>query len=586
VKPRRSLRPLWALSRFALRYKGRIVAAFVALVVANLATLAIPIALRTIIDFGFEAGSGHTIDRHFVNVVLVAAVLASASAARYYLVVSLSERMVADLRAAVFRRLVDLSPAFFDAAKAGELVSRLTGDTVQIRTAFGLSASIALRNLLLFLGATIMMVVTSPQLSAMVLLVLPVVVLPLVAFGRRVQKQSRRAQDTLADVSAHAAEMIGAMRVVQAFTAEEQTRTRFEGGVEGSYRAIVLSSRSRAILMSVVIFLVFTAFAIVLWIGAHDVVAGRLSRGTLSQFVFFAVLSAAGLSEVGQVWSEMNQAAGAAERLEEILKEEPAISAPAHPVALPQPPVGTIRLSAVSFAYPSRPERQVIDRLSLEVKPGETVAIVGPSGAGKSTLFHLLLRYYDPQEGAIAIDGVDLIAADPREVRSRIALVPQDALVFGTTAAENIRFGRPEASDAEVEDAARQAAADDFIRALPQGYETQIGERGVMLSGGQRQRIAIARAVLRSAPILLLDEATSALDSESEKLVQKALEHLMKGRTTLVIAHRLATVLAADRILVLDQGKVVDDGPHELLVKRGGLYAKLAYLQFGKGDMV
>jgi ATP-binding cassette, subfamily B, bacterial len=488
--------------------------------------------------------------------------------------------VVADLRDAVFDRITILSAAFFDTAKSGELVSRLTADTTQIKAAVGASVSIALRNLVLFFGSAAMMVVTSARLSAFVLGAIPVIVLPLVAFGRMVRKRSRTAQDTLADASAYAAELIGAVRTLQAFTNEGLARARFRDAVERAYGAALYSIRARAMLTAIIIFLAASSVVVVLWVGAQDVLAGRTTAGTLSQFVLFAVFAASALGQLSEVWGELSQASGSAERLSEILRIEPEIKAPANPLPLPSPPRGEVSFDAVRFAYPTRPQALVLDGVTFKVRAGEKLAIVGPSGAGKSTIFHLLLRFYDPAGGAIAFDGVRIADVDPRELRRRIALVPQDTAIFGASVADNIRFGQPDATMEEIARAAEQAAAAEFIARLPAGYETMLGERGVTLSGGQRQRIAIARAILRDAPLLLLDEATSSLDAESETLVQKALARLMQERTTLVIAHRLATVLSCDRILVMDQGHIVEEGTHDSLVAKGGLYARLARLQF------
>ncbi|MBA2399559.1 MAG: ATP-binding cassette domain-containing protein, partial [Bradyrhizobium sp.] len=555
AKTSAKLRPLLALAPYIARYRGRALLAFVSLTVAAVTTLVVPIAVRRMIDFGFTPEGIAMINNYFSVMIAVVAVLAGASASRFYLVMTIGERIVADLRRDVFAHLISLSPAFFDSARSGELVSRLTADTTQIKSAVGASVSIALRNLMLFIGATTMMVITSPKLSLFVLLAIPVIVIPLVAFGRWVRRLSRNAQDTLADASAYASELVGSIRTVQAYTSERLAATRFGREVEQAYDAARNSTRARAVLTLIIIFIVFSSVVLILWVGSHDVLTGSISPGRLGQFVLYAAFAASALGQLSEVWGEVSAASGAAERLFEILRVKSQIMAPAVPVALPVPARGDVGFENVSFNYPTRPDVRAIDGVSLSVRAGEKVAIVGPSGAGKSTLFHLLLRFYDPASGVISVDGVPIKSADPREVRARIALVPQDSVVFAATARENIRFGRPDAGDAEVERAADLAHATEFLRRLPDGFETQLGERGVTLSGGQRQRIAIARAILRDAPLLLLDEATSALDAESETLVQTALEELMRHRTTLVIAHRLATVLSCDRIMVMDQGR-------------------------------
>jgi ATP-binding cassette subfamily B protein len=577
---RAKLRPLLALAPYVARYRGRAFLALIALTIAALTTLIVPVAVRRMIDFGLSPEGIALINSYFSVMIAVVAVLAGASAARFYLVMTIGERIVADLRRDVFAHLISLSPAFFDSARSGELISRLTADTTQIKSAVGASVSIALRNLMLFIGATAMMVITSPRLSGFVLLAIPLIVIPLVAFGRWVRRLSRNAQDTLADATAYASELVGAIRTVQAYTNEKLANARFGGEVEQAYQAARSSSKARAVLTAIIIFIVFTSVVMILWIGSHDVLIGSISPGRLGQFVLYAAFAAAGLGQLSEVWGEVSAASGAAERLFEILNVKSSITAPAAPRALQVPARGDVVLDNISFAYPTRPDALAVDGVSLSVRAGEKVAIVGPSGAGKSTLFHLLLRFYDPSDGAISFDGVPIRDADPREVRARIALVPQDSVAFAATARENIRFGRPDASDAEVERAADLAHATEFIRRLPGGFEAQLGERGVTLSGGQRQRIAIARAILRDAPLLLLDEATSSLDAESETLVQTALEELMRHRTTLVIAHRLATVLSCDRIMVMDQGRIVEQGTHASLVAANGLYARLARLQF------
>jgi ATP-binding cassette subfamily B protein len=573
------LAPLKPILPYALRYKGRIGAAFVALAVAAIATLTLPLAVRGMIDHGFSTDDPATVNAYFGAIVVVVAILALASGSRYYLVMTLGERIVADLRATLFRHLTRLDAAFYDGAKTGELMSRLTADATLLKSVFGASASVALRNIFMFIGAVAMMALTSLKLSGVAFAAIPLIVLPLIASGREVRRRSRHAQDQLAQASAYAAEHLSAVRTMQACNAQIAAADRFAMAAENAYDAASAATSTRAYVTSVTIFLVFASVVAMLWLGAQDVLAGRITSGVLSQFVLYAVLAASSLGELSQVWSEVTAAAGAAGRIGEILAVVPAIAAPATPARLPRPTHGRVVFDDVSFAYPAG-SGTALSHLSFVVEPGERVAIVGPSGAGKSTVFQLLERFYDVTGGAITLDGVDLRRLDPAELRGALALAPQDPVVFGATVAENIAYGREGASREQIVAAATRAQAARFIEALPRGYDTEIGERGITLSGGQRQRLAIARAILVDAPVLLLDEATSALDAENEALVKEALHDVMAGRTTLVIAHRLATVLEASRILVMEGGRVVEQGTHAELVAAGGLYARLARLQF------
>jgi ATP-binding cassette, subfamily B, bacterial len=574
------LRPLLGLKVYIVRYPRMVAAALLALTVSALVMLVLPLAVRRMIDVGFVGADGTFINQYFLALVAIGLVLAVASASRFYAVNWLGERVVTDLRADVFRHLLALGPSFHETQRTGELMSRLTADTTMLKSASGSSLSQALRNTIMLSGALVMMIITSPQLTLLVLVALAGVVLPLIAAGRSVRARARGAQDSLAEASGYAAENLGAIRTLQASTSEAIVAARFDAAVRRAFDAARARLAARAILTAATIFLIVTSIVGVLWFGASGVVSGTMTGGRLGQFVLYALFAGGAMAELSEVWGELSQAAGAAERLAEILAIKPDITAPADPVPLPEPALGTIQFDTVHFAYPTRAERAALHGISFEVRRGETVALVGPSGAGKSTVLSLILRFYDAQSGSVRVDGVAVTDADPIALRGRMALVPQDVAVFADTIAENIRYGLPDAPLEAVIRAARLAHADDFITALPNGYDSQLGERGVTLSGGQRQRIALARAILRDAPILLLDEATSALDAESEAAVQLALETVMRGRTTLVIAHRLATVQRADRIIVLDDGHIVEEGTHASLVAKGGLYARLAELQF------
>ena len=576
----RSIRPLRALLPFFRPYRGTLLAALVALLVAASAMLALPVAARFVIDRGFAASDAATINSYFAWFLVAAGVFGVFAAIRFYLVTWLGERIVADIRDAVYQRVIRLDPAFFEVTRTGEVLSRLTTDTTLVQSIAGSGISIALRSSITLVGALVMLGLTSPQLMGWIAVLVPGVVVPLIVVGRVVRRLSRTAQDGIADSSGLAGETLNAIQTVQAFTLEKLQGTRFSESVERAFQAAVRRTRARALLTALGVMLSFGAITMVLWLGAHAVLENRMTGGELGQFLMYAMFIAGSAAALTETWGEVQRAAGATERLVELLEAEPAIAAPPDPVALPSPGRGHIAFEQVTFSYPSRPEARALDALSVEVQPGETVAFVGPSGAGKSTTFQLLLRFYDPQAGRILLDGVDLAAARPADVRARIGLVPQDTVLFAASARENIRYGRPDAGDADIEAAARAAAADEFIRELPQGYETFLGERGARLSGGQRQRIAIARAILKDPAVLLLDEATSWLDAESERAVQEALERLMQGGTTIVIAHRLATVLKADRIVVIDRGRIVDVGSHAELVERNPLYSRLAELQF------
>ena len=577
----RNFAVLLELWPFLRPYGRQIAGAGAALVIAAGTLLGLGFGLRMMVDQGFAPGNAELLDQAVLVLFAVIVVLACASYARFYLVSWLGERVVADLRKRVFDHIIRLSPGFFEVTRTGEVLSRLTTDTTLLQTVVGTSVSIALRNLLLLVGGLGLLIFTSPKLTGLVLLVVPLVIAPILIFGRKVRRLSRESQDRVADVGAYTEESLNAIRTVQAFTHEAIDHAQFAGQAEAAFTTAIGRIRARATLTALVILLVFGAIAAILWVGGHDVIAGRVTPGELSAFVFYAVVVAGAVGALSEVIGDLQRAAGAMERLIDLLATPPDIQAPARPHPLPSPPRGAVGFVDVAFTYPARTEVPALLDFNLTVQPGETVALVGPSGAGKTTVFQLLLRFYDPVEGAVTLDGVDLRHADPQDLRHRIGLVPQDSVVFGSYGLEHIRYGRPGASDEEVRAAAEAAACTEFLDTLPQGFDTFLGEKGVRLSGGQRQRIAIARAILRDPAVLLLDEATSALDAESEQLVQRALERLMRGRTTLVIAHRLATVLKADRIVVMDQGRIVASGDHQALIAdRDGLYARLARLQF------
>jgi ATP-binding cassette subfamily B protein len=579
----RSLGPLRSLLPYLRPYRGVLLLALLALLVASAAMLSLPVALRYLIDNGLSSRSTDTINQYFLAFLAAAGAFGVFAALRFYLVTWLGERVVADMRSAVYARVIRMDPAFFEVTRIGEVLSRLTADTTLVQSIAGVNLSIMLRSTITVAGSLVMLAVTSLKLTGIMIVLIPLIVAPLIILGRRVRKLSRTSQDRIADTSSIADETLNAIQTVQAFTLEKVNTDRFDAAVEDSFGAAVRRTKSRSTLTALATMLVFGAITFVLWMGAHDVVRGEMTGGQLGQFLLYAGYVGVAAASLSEMWGEVQRAAGAMERLVELENAQPMIQTPARPVPLPSPGRGEIRFENVSFNYPSRPESRALDAFDLAVAPGETVAFVGPSGAGKSTTFQLLLRFYDPAAGRVLVDGIDIAHADPLQVRSRIGLVPQDTVLFAATARENIRYGRPGATDAEVEAAAQAAAADDFLRRLPQGYDTFLGERGARLSGGQRQRIAIARAILRDPPILLLDEATSALDAESERLVQAALDRLMQGRTTIIIAHRLATVLQADRIVVLDHGRIVAQGTHGALVKSNELYARLAALQFTDG---
>lgn len=576
---RRDVRPLGRLLPYAMRHKGHMAMAGIWLILSTTASLALTAAARGAIDNGFENG-GAQLNLWFLLLGANALFLGLATAVRYYFVTKTGERVVADLRKGLFGRILTLDPAFYASMRTGEVLSRLTTDIALVETLLTTSVSFALRNFLTLIGGTVLLFVVSPKLTGLVLLVVPVLLGPIFLFGRTVRKLTVASQDRFANAVGFAGESVDAIETVQAFGREASAIERFGAAVEAAFGVSLVRMKARALMTAMIIIVMFGGVTLVLWLGAQDVIAGRMSPGALLQFVLLSVFAAAAVGALGESWGDVQKAAGAMERIDELMRSEAAIRPPQAPVVLPEPPTGEVSMSAVQFAYPGRPDLPALRGFSLIVRPGETVALVGPSGAGKSTVFRLLLRFYDPQSGMVSVDGVDVRAADPVAVRGRFAWVSQEAPLFSGSASENIRFGREAASDDDVRAAAEEAQALGFVEALPEGFDTPLGERGKSLSGGQRQRMAIARALVRDAPILLLDEATSALDAENERLVQAALDQAMQGRTTIVIAHRLATVLRADRIVVMEDGRVVQEGTHQSLMAQGGLYARLAELQF------
>ena len=578
----RNLRPLRELVPFIRPYLGTLFVAMGALLLASGALLVIPVAVRYVIDSGFTSEDAASVDRYFFYLLGVVILVGLFGAARAYFLTWLGERVVADIRDKVYRHVIRMDPYFFEITKIGEVLSRLTADTTLIQSISGVGLSIILRSSIQFIGALILLGITNFALMGYIVVIMPLVLIPILAIGRWVRRLSRDSQDRIADASGLAAETLTAAQTVQSFTAEEMESQRFGEMIKTSFETAVRRIKARALFSMVAITGMFSTLIVVLWIGARAVLAGEMTGGELGQFVLYAMFVAMSAAALSEQWGELQRAAGAMERLLELLQSVPRIRAPENPVDLPEVRDGRVCFDNVSFNYPSRPASKALDSFSMEISAGEKVAFVGPSGAGKSTTFQILMRFYDPQVGRVLVDGVDVSKARPEDIRARIGIVPQETVIFGASARDNIRFGRPAATDQEIEEAARAAAADEFIRQLPEGYDTYLGERGTRLSGGQKQRIAIARAILKDAPILLLDEATSSLDAESERLVQKALDFLETGRTTLVIAHRLATVLKADRIVVIDEGRIVDIGSHEELVGRDPLYARLAELQFGE----